>query len=128
MQRKLSISNRPEEYLVSVQHHNSQFLERESENEDNPIEPYKVETLRHKIERYFGERICTDFSSRKEGLVVFNSKMSKDASFAAAAECNTCEEHTVLEAARILRAIILGVSKSAPELPASVSLEQLKNG
>ena len=45
-----------------------------------------------------------------------------------ASKCSTTEEHTVGEAACILRSDILEICKSAPHLPTALSLEDFKKG
>jgi len=45
-----------------------------------------------------------------------------------ASKSSTTEEHTVGEAACILRSDILEICKSAPDLPTALSLEDFKTG
>ena len=119
------IDNQRPEYLVSLHRHYCKFLEQISQVE---TVPHKVCTLGDKIVKQFGSRVSLDCASKKEGLVVYSSKANKKLALSLASKFSTSEEHIINEAACVLRSNILEVCKSAPELPASLSLEDFMKG
>ena len=85
-------------------------------------------TLGDKIVQQFGNRVSLDCASKKEGLVIYSSKTNKKLALSLASKFSTSEEHIINEAACLLRSNILEACKSAPELPASLSLEDFMKG
>ena len=111
------IDNDRPEYLVSLHCHYCQYREGES---DGDVARHTVRTLGEKIVQHFGNRVKLD-SSRKQGSLLYSSKANKELALSMASKCSTTEEHTVGEAACILRSVILKICKSAADLPTAFS-------
>lgn len=116
-------NNRPE-YLVSLHRRYRNSLKDLPEG----VGICLVRTLGDKISEHFGQRVHIELSSRKKGLVVFSSETPKQVAFTMACNCDSMEEFTVIDAARILRSAIMEEVERTPELPTSPTLEDCKKG
>ena len=118
-------NNRPE-YLVSLHGQCCQFVDRIASDENVDIVRSATNILSDKIFKTFGDNVMLEINSREQGLVLYNSNMSKDESLKMAVHNSSSDVFKVLESTRILRSPLLGIMKSNPDLPASLSLDDFR--
>lgn len=121
------IDNDRPEFLVSL-HRRYCSLVSSEEGRDVGMPMISVQYLGKKISEALGSKIMMDKRSKKEGVVVFRSQETKAHALLRAHNCTSHEETIVMEAARILRNVVLDLHKSSPQLSSTMNTEDFKNG